>query len=237
MNNASVVYFTSEFGLSTEDAALLGFAYGSMNLFARALGGLYSDRLSMAYGMRGRLWLTSALLLCEGSLMLVFAYADHRGGAIAAMCCFSLFTQSAEGAIFGIVPYISKLYTGSVSGLVGSGGNMGSMVYGLGFRSLNYQQGFVMMGSIVMASSVLSIGINIPCHAQMLWGQDNHAVIRARERFARRRQRDFLEDSINRHRTGRPPQPSQLPVDGDLEMNPPTANSAENPQAGPLIDS
>ena len=114
---------------------------------------------------------------------------------------------------------------------------MGSMVYGLGFRSLNYQQGFVMMGSIVMASSVLSIGINIPCHAQMLWGQDNHAVIRARERFARRRQRDFLEDSINRHRTGRPPQPSQLPVDGDLEMNPPTANSAENPQAGPLIDS
>jgi hypothetical protein len=102
---------------------------------------------------------------------------------------FSLFTQSAEGAIYGVVPYISKLYTGSVAGIVGAGGNMGSIVYGLGFRSLSYQSAFVMMGSIVMASSFLSVFINIPCHAGLIRGQDNHAVIRAREKFRARRER------------------------------------------------
>jgi hypothetical protein len=76
-----------------------------------------------------------------------------------------------------VVPYISKLYTGAVAGFVGSGGNVGSVVYGLGFRSLDYDNAFLMMGSIVVASSFLSFGINIPCHAGLLWGEDNLGVI------------------------------------------------------------
>jgi hypothetical protein len=61
-------------------------------------------------------------------------------------------------------------------------------VYGLGFRSLSYQNGFLMMGCIVIVSSFLSVFIDIPCHAAMLWGEDNHAVIQARERFLQNRQ-------------------------------------------------
>ena len=139
-------------------------------------------------GMRGRLWLQTILLISEGVLIIIFAYADSLIGAVITMCCFSIFTQSAEGAIYGVVPYVSKLYTGAVAGFVGSGGNVGSVVYGLGFRNLSYQSAFLMMGSIVIASSFLTIFINIPCHAGMLWGEDNYAVIQARERYLRNRE-------------------------------------------------
>jgi NNP family nitrate/nitrite transporter-like MFS transporter len=130
MNNAAVLYFSDEFGLSTKDASAIGFVYGSMNIFARALGGLASDRLNMRLGMRGRLWLVSLLLILEGSMILVFSFAQSLVGAVIVMCIFSIFTQAAEGAIYGVVPYVAKLYCGSVSGLVGSGGNMGSIIYG-----------------------------------------------------------------------------------------------------------
>jgi hypothetical protein len=139
--------------------------------------------------MRGRLWLQTILLFCEGALILVFAYAQTLGGAITTMCLFSIFTQSSEGAIYGIVPYVHKLHTGAVAGFVGSGGNVGSVVYGIGFRNLEYKTAFVMMGSLVIVSSFLSIFIHIPCHAGMLWGEDNNTVLQARERYRRQRER------------------------------------------------
>jgi NNP family nitrate/nitrite transporter-like MFS transporter len=188
MNNAAVLYYTDEFGLTTEEASTIGFLYGSMNIFARACGGILSDRLNLRIGMRGRLWLITILLIFEGIMIIFFAYTKSLGSAVVAMCIFSIFTQAAEGAIYGVVPYVSKLYTGSVAGLVGSGGNAGSVIYGIGFQNLDYRQAFVMMGSIVIASSALSLGIRIPCHAGLVHGEDNHAVIAARERYLRRRE-------------------------------------------------
>lgn len=229
MNNASVLYFSSEFGLSTEDASLLGFIYVSMNLFARALGGYFSDQLNLKSGLRGRLWLQSILLLLQGVAILSFAFANTLPGAIATICVFFFFTKAAEGAIFGVVPYVSKLYTGSVSGLVGAGGNVGSVVFGLGFRSMEYRDAFIMMGSIAMASSILSAWIRIPCHAGMLSGEDNHAVVKARERYMRRRDRDFLNSSVQEFSSSGTTRPTvasaataALPTssgyNGDLEM-------------------
>jgi NNP family nitrate/nitrite transporter-like MFS transporter len=186
MNNAAVLYYTSEFGLDTEQASTIGFIYGSMNIFARGLGGFLSDKLNEKYGMRGRLWLQTLLLIVEGVMIIVFSFTDTLAGAIITMCIFSIFTQSAEGAIYGVVPYVSKLYTGGVAGFVGSGGNVGSVVYGLAFRSLAYDKAFLMMGCIVIASSFLSLFINIPCHAGLIWGEDNHSVISARERHQQR---------------------------------------------------
>lgn len=183
MNNGAVLYFVSEFGLTTEEASTLSFIYGSMNVFARVLGGYLSDRLNLKIGLRGRLWLITILLILEGIMIIVFAFAKTIPGAVVIMCIFSIFTQSAEGAIYGVVPYVSKLYTGSVAGLIGAGGNVGSVVYGFGFRHLPYRDAFIMMGSIVMASSLLSVFIKVPCHAGLISGEDSHAVIQARERF------------------------------------------------------
>lgn len=46
-----------------------------------------------------------------------------------------------------------------------------------------------MMGSMVIASSFLSIFIHIPCHAGMLWGEDNNTVLQSRERYRLQRER------------------------------------------------
>jgi hypothetical protein len=44
-----------------------------------------------------------------------------------------------------------------------------------------------MMGCIVIASSFFSVFINIPLHAGLLRGEDNLAVIQARDRYRRHR--------------------------------------------------
>ncbi len=91
-------------------------------------------------------------------------------------------------------------------GFVGSGGNVGSVVYGIGFRNLEYKAGFLMMGCIVIASSFLSVFIHIPCHAGLLWGEDNHTVLQARERYRLQRERAqrAIELQNQVHREGSP---------------------------------
>jgi NNP family nitrate/nitrite transporter-like MFS transporter len=253
MNNAAVLYFTDEFGLSTKEASTLGFVYGSMNIFARVSGGWISDRLNMRIGMRGRLWLVTILLILEGAMILVFAFAESLAGAVVTMCIFSIFTQAAEGAIYGVVPYVSKLHTGAVAGLVGSGGNMGSIIYGrtcivypgvacfialsirashynchpfyfyssVGFRSLSYRNAFVMMGCMVVASSFLSIFINIPLHAGLLRGEDNHTVIEARKRFLLRREFEQQVKDYSRD----PGAGAVIPVDMSEALGPSEVNT------------
>ncbi len=68
--------------------------------------------------------------------------------AIAIMLVFSLFVQMAEGATFGIVPFVNKKALGAVAGIVGAGGNAGAVAAGFLFRSesLSYQQGLFYLG-------------------------------------------------------------------------------------------
>ena len=172
MNNAAALYFTDEFGQSTESAAAIASVFGWMNLFARGLGGFASDYANGMYGMRGRLWIQTITLALEGALVLVFAETQSLGAAIAVMVLFSLNVQAAEGATYGIVPYVDPPSTGSISGIVGAGGNTGAVGFGLGFRQLSYKKAFNVMGYSILASAFLSIFIKIPKCSGLLWGHD-----------------------------------------------------------------
>jgi NNP family nitrate/nitrite transporter-like MFS transporter len=46
--------------------------------------------------------------------------------AILLLTAFSLAVQMAEGATFAVVPFINKKAIGSISGIVGAGGNVGA---------------------------------------------------------------------------------------------------------------
>jgi len=173
MNNASALYFKEVFELSTESAAAIASIFGWMNLFARGLGGLLSDKLNTRMGMKGRLWAQTVCLAAEGVLVLVFANTASLAGSIVVLVCFSLFVQAAEGTSYGIVPYVDPPNTGSIAGIIGAGGNTGAVCFGLGFRNLDYKAAFVIMGSCIIASSVLSVFIFLPGHAGMLFGKDD----------------------------------------------------------------
>mmetsp|Transcript_25176 Transcript_25176/g.58971 ORF Transcript_25176/g.58971 Transcript_25176/m.58971 type:complete len:483 (+) Transcript_25176:319-1767(+) len=179
MNNAAALYFKDQFGQTTETAAAIASIFGFMNLFARGLGGFLSDTGNKHMGMKGRIIAQTFCLVMEGALVLVFAQTQSLGAAIAVMVFFSLFVQAAEGTSYGIVPYIDPPATGSISGIVGAGGNTGAVCFGLGFRNLEYKTAFILMGCSIFGSAVLSLCLIIKGHAGLFCGEDAPAEEKA----------------------------------------------------------
>ncbi|KAL7532234.1 hypothetical protein ACHAXR_004506 [Thalassiosira sp. AJA248-18] len=179
MNNAAASYFKSTFELTTESAAAIASIFGWMNLFARGVGGFVSDKANGKMGMRGRLWWQTICLVIEGIMVLIFANTTSLGLAIFIMVIFSSFVQAAEGSSYGIVPYVNPPVTGSIAGIVGAGGNTGAVCFGLGFRQLETKPAFVLMGSCIIASGILSLFVSIKGHAGLISGQDSEEAIAA----------------------------------------------------------
>jgi NNP family nitrate/nitrite transporter-like MFS transporter len=132
-----------------------------MNLCARGLGGFLSDWAQSKYGMRGRLWVQMILMAIEGVLCLLVATANTLGGLIAVLIPFSFFLNAAEGATFGIIPYVESGSTGTIVGFVGAGGYAGAIVFILCFSIFGHNTGFMIMGGAALGSSLLSGLINI----------------------------------------------------------------------------
>jgi MFS transporter, NNP family, nitrate/nitrite transporter len=172
MNNAASLYFIDVFDQTTEQAGAIASIFGWMNLFARGTGGFISDKMNASCGMRGRLWAQTICLAGEGVMVLIFANTKSLGLAIVIMTIFSLFVQAAEGTTFGIVPYIDPPATGSISGIVGAGGNVGAVSFGFGFRQLSYKSAFYIMGFTILGSCFTSLLVNIKGYSGLVWGEE-----------------------------------------------------------------
>jgi NNP family nitrate/nitrite transporter-like MFS transporter len=181
MTNAAALYFQEEFGQTTESAAAIASVFGWMNLFARGIGGFCSDMTSATHGMRGRLWCQLFLLAAEGGLVCLFSTTQSLASAIVVMVIFSIFVQAAEGSTFAIVPYVDCGVTGSVSGVIGAGGNVGGVIFSLLFRANDDRTAFLMMGILVMASSLITALISITGHRSLLRGEDSVDVLERRD--------------------------------------------------------
>jgi NNP family nitrate/nitrite transporter-like MFS transporter len=151
------LHFVDTFHLSQSRAGFWAGIFGFMNLFARALGGIVSDRAGRAYGMRGKGLLLAAMLLLEGIGLILFAQAGTLAMAIVAMLSFALFLKMSNGATYGIVPFINKKQMGTVSGIVGAGGNLGGMLFGFLFKSssITYTEAFTYIGVSVIVVAVI----------------------------------------------------------------------------------
>jgi len=166
-NNAGSLYFQDEFGMTVEGAAGAASVFGLTNLFARAVGGILSDRMYHKLGMQGRLVLVTTTSFLLGAVGIAFAYCDTLASAIPVMVLFSIFVNATEGAIFGIVPYVNPANAGSMAGIVGMGGNFGGILFALGFYYLSYQNAFIVMGAAGLASSVVYSVVHIPGYSQL----------------------------------------------------------------------
>lgn len=159
INNIAAIYFFDTFDLDLATAGLIAGLFGLLNVFARTLGGVFSDLFARHGGLKGRVrWLFIAML-CEGVALMFFSQIHVLALAIGIMLVFSLFVQMAEGATFGVVPFINRRALGAVAGIVGAGGNVGAVAAGFLFRaeSLSYQQGLFYLGVAVSIAAFFTL--------------------------------------------------------------------------------
>lgn len=160
IDNIAALYFTDYFHLGLTAAGFVAASFGMMNLFARALGGYASDRVHKGWGLRGRVLLLGGTIFAEGMALMLFSQMRVLTLAIGAMMLTGLFLKMANGATYSLVPFVNKKALGAVAGIVGAGGNVGSVLAGFLFKgSMPWTQALLVLGATIAAVSVLSLTV------------------------------------------------------------------------------
>ncbi|CAG8537778.1 7479_t:CDS:1 [Acaulospora morrowiae] len=166
VDNAIATFFHDHFNLNQTTAGLIGSIFGTMNFFSRPTGGLFSDLLYSKFEIRGRLALQFVILFLEGLFLIVFNYSVNSGlgTAIVILVLFSYFTQAGCGTTYGIIPFVDPPIVGTVSGLVGAGGNVGGLVFATVFKIYagpRTPYAFLVIGATVMSVSFLTFLLRV----------------------------------------------------------------------------
>ena len=159
IDNIATLYFVDNFQLGLKEAGLIAGLFGMMNIFARALGGIFGDKAGKKFGLKGRIFILGVFLLLEGVGIMLFSQMDSLAWAIAVMLVFALFLKMSNGATYSVVPFINKKAVGSVAGIVGAGGNVGAVLAGFLFKSseISYRESLFIIGIVVSVVSVISL--------------------------------------------------------------------------------
>jgi MFS transporter, NNP family, nitrate/nitrite transporter len=161
IDNFAASYFHDDYKASLIFAGLLASIFGWLNIFARALGGIVSDKVGRRFGFNGKVSLLTILLLLEGVGIMLFANAGTLVIAIIMMFFFGLCLKMANGATYSIVPFINTKAIGSVAGIVGAGGNVGAMLIGFLFKSMPYNSAFFYLGMVVFGVGVIVLVVRL----------------------------------------------------------------------------
>ena len=184
IDNFAALYFTDYFSLSLKMAGVVASSFGMMNLFARALGGIVSDRCNRRWGLRGRALLLSGTIGAEGLAMMLFSRMHTLPLAIATMMFTGLFVKMSNGANYAVVPFLNKRAIGAVAGIVGAGGNAGAVLAGFLFKmpNLTYPQAFMIIGGVILIFSVFAFVVRFSETDELAAKQEIAARLAARLR-------------------------------------------------------
>jgi NNP family nitrate/nitrite transporter-like MFS transporter len=120
------LFFQETWGLSPVTAGIIAASFAFVNLVARPMGGLVSDRM----GNRRFVMLSYMLGIAIGfGFMGLLNSSWPLIVAIVITIACSFFVQGAEGATFGIIPSIKRRVTGQIAGMAGAYGNVGAVFY------------------------------------------------------------------------------------------------------------
>jgi NNP family nitrate/nitrite transporter-like MFS transporter len=160
VDNIAALYFSDYFGLGLMHSGFLAFLFGVLNVFGRALGGIFGDRFAGRWGLRGRVVWLFLVLFGEGLTLMLFSQMRVLAFAIPALLVFSLFMQMATGATYSVVPFINRKALGAVSGIVGAGGNAGAVAAALLFQgSMPWPTALLVLGFLVTVASTTSFAV------------------------------------------------------------------------------
>jgi NNP family nitrate/nitrite transporter-like MFS transporter len=160
VHNVAASFYVDRFGLSLQQAGMAAGSFGLLALFARALGGIISDRVARIRGLDARTLLLFALILGEGVGLLWFSKMQTVGFAVVAMIVFGLFTHMACGATYALVPFIDRKSLGGVAGIIGAGGNVGAVAAGFLLKGVgDVDRCFGILGVFVIFSAFCAAAI------------------------------------------------------------------------------
>ena len=153
-------YYVDRFGLSLTSAGMAAGSFGLLALFARALGGIASDRVARNWGLDGRTMLLCLLMVGEGVGLLAFSTMGSVLPAVLAMLTFGMFTHMACGSTYALVPFIDRKALGGVTGIVGAGGNVGAVAAGFLLKaSGNLPQALYILGWTVLCCALCAAAV------------------------------------------------------------------------------
>jgi NNP family nitrate/nitrite transporter-like MFS transporter len=164
IHNVAAMYYVDHFNMGLKEAGLTAGIFGLLALFARALGGIVSDKIAIAKGLDGRTKVLFTLVLLEGLFLIVFSQMNTVTLAIISMTVFALFTHMACGATYALVPFIDRDALGGVAGIIGAGGNVGAVAAGFLLKGvLDVQTCLFILGGLVTvaAFSVILIRFSV----------------------------------------------------------------------------
>jgi NNP family nitrate/nitrite transporter-like MFS transporter len=163
IDNIATLYFVDNFHISIGEAGIIAGLFGVMNIFARALGGIFGDKAGKKFGLKGRILVLGIFLLLEGVGIMVFSTVEALPWAIVTMLIFALFLKMSNGATYSVVPFINGKAMGAVSGIVGAGGNVGAVIAGFLFASenLDYRSSLFIIGIAVTVVSAISLTLAV----------------------------------------------------------------------------
>lgn len=169
IDNIAALYFGDTFKLTLRMAGLVAGSFGMMNLFARALGGMVSDRCYARWGLRGRTRLLAITIALEGLALVAFSQARWLPLGIASMLVTGLFIKMSNGATYSVVPFVNQRALGAVAGIVGAGGNVGAVLAGFLFKtkSLTWPQALWILGILVFGTSSLALLVRFSAHDEV----------------------------------------------------------------------
>jgi NNP family nitrate/nitrite transporter-like MFS transporter len=125
-------------------AGIIAASFAFVNLFARPLGGLLSDKMSnrkrtmliymvgIAIGFFAMANIAKYDVVNGNGVQEIVPMFDGLwwlGVSVFFTILCSMFVQGAEGATFAIIPLIKKNMTGQIAGMAGAYGNVGAVVY------------------------------------------------------------------------------------------------------------
>lgn len=156
IDNVAALYFKDSFHLTLKMAGLIASGIGMMNIFARALGGIAGDWVGGRWGLLGRSRLLGLTILTEGTALMLFSRIGALVPAVAVFIGFGLLVCMACGVTYAVVPLIRPKAVGSVSGIVGAGGNVGAVLAAFLFKSerISGAEAFLILGAVVALTSL-----------------------------------------------------------------------------------
>jgi len=142
-------FFEMTFSLSPAVAGLIASSFAFVNLFARPLGGVISDRMKS----RKKVMLIYMFGITVGFFLMGLINAAWPITIAVFITIFcSIFVQGAEGATFAIIPMIKRRLTGQISGMAGAYGNVGAVVYLTIYSFVDSQTFFFVIASGALTS-------------------------------------------------------------------------------------